>query len=170
MSCKFAGTKNGNLMFVEHTILLRRKCEHPTLGNNGPNFSKYIFFEKNICFHMNVVILRYRNCGGEIGKTYIKPSFSSCTCRTTLIQSALDTAMSGASNVRSLDIFGPFRAILRRWKVENFWKKHWKNGILNLNFELPGAWFSKNRQKCLSAVAKSFLRVVWCYNLYQELA
>ena len=69
---------------------------------------------------MNVVILRYRNCDEENGKTYIKVSFPGCTCRTTLIQSALDTAMSGASNARSLDIFGPFPTILRRWKVENF--------------------------------------------------
>ena len=38
-----------------------------------------------------------------------------------------------------------------------------------LDFGLLGVWFSKNRQKCLSAVAKSFLRIVWCYNLYQEL-
>ena len=70
--------------------------------------------------YMNVVILRYRNCGDENGKTYIKPSFSSCTCRTTLIQRAPDRAMSGASNARSLDIFGQFPTILRRWKVKNF--------------------------------------------------
>ena len=38
-----------------------------------------------------------------------------------------------------------------------------------LKFGLLGVWFSKNRQKCLSAVAKSFLRVTWCYNLYQTL-
>ena len=120
--------------------------------------------------YMNAVILRYRNCGGKNGETYIKPSFSSCTCRTTLIQRALDKGMSCASNARSPDIFGPFPTILRHWKVENFWKKHWKNGILNLNFELPGAWFSKNRQKSLSAVAKSFLRVAWCSKLYQKIA
>ena len=70
--------------------------------------------------YMNVVILRYRNCVEENGKTYIKPSFSSCKCRATLIQSALDSAMSGASTARSFDIFGPFPTILRRWKVENF--------------------------------------------------
>ena len=78
--------------------------------------------------------------------------------------------MSGASNARSLDIFEPFPAILRHWEVENFWKKQSENGILILKFELPGVSFSKNREKSLSAVAKSFLRVVWCSNLYQTIA
>ena len=119
---------------------------------------------------MNVVILRCRNCEGENRKIYIKPSFSTCTCPMTLIQNALDRTMSGASNARSLDIFEPFPAILRHWEVENFWKKHSKNGILNLNFELPGVSFSKHRQKLFSAVAKSVLRVVWCCKLYQKIA
>ena len=43
------------------------------------------------------------------------------------------------------------------------------DSILNLNFQLPGAWFSKNRQKSLSADAKSFLRVGWCCKLYQKI-
>ena len=43
-------------------------------------------------------------------------------------------------------------------------------GLEIFKFGLLGVWFSKNRQKCLSAVAKSFLRVVWCSNLYQKLA
>ena len=39
-----------------------------------------------------------------------------------------------------------------------------------LNFGSFGVWISKNRQKWLSAVAKSFLRVVWCSELYQKIA
>ena len=78
--------------------------------------------------------------------------------------------MSGASNARFLNIFEPFPAILRHLEVENFWKKHQKVDILNLNFRLPGMWFSKNRQKSLSAVAKSFLRIAWCCKLYQKIA
>ena len=39
-----------------------------------------------------------------------------------------------------------------------------------LNFGSFGMWISKNRQKWLSAVAKSFLRVVWCSKLYQNIA
>ena len=62
---------------------------------------------------MNVVILRYRNCVEENEKIYIRPSFSVCTCRTTLIQSALNRTMSGASNARSLNIFEPFPTVLR---------------------------------------------------------
>ena len=31
-----------------------------------------------------------------------------------------------------------------------------------------GGWFSKNRQKLLSAIAISFLRVGWCCKLYQQ--
>ena len=38
-----------------------------------------------------------------------------------------------------------------------------------LKFGLLGVWFSKNRQKFLSTVANLFLRVTWCYNLYQTL-
>ena len=72
---------------------------------------------------MNVVILRCKNCEDENRKIYIKPSFSACVCRTTPIQSALDKAMSGASNARSLDIFEPFLTFLGHWKVENFRKK-----------------------------------------------
>ena len=45
---------------------------------------------------MNVVILRCRNFEEENWKIYIKPSFSACTCRTTLIQSALDSPDPGA--------------------------------------------------------------------------
>ena len=78
--------------------------------------------------------------------------------------------MSGASNARFLNIFEPFPAILRHLEVENFWKKRQKGEILNLNFRLPGISFSKNRQKSLSAAAKSFLRVVWCCKLYQKIA
>jgi len=33
-----------------------------------------------------------------------------------------------------------------------------------------GVWFSKNRPKYFSAVAKSFLRVKWCFKLYQKFA
>ena len=38
-----------------------------------------------------------------------------------------------------------------------------------LKFGLLGISFSKTRQQCLSIVAKSFLRVAWCYNLYPTL-
>ena len=63
---------------------------------------------------MNVVILRCKNCEDENRKIDIKPSFSACVCHMTPIESALDKTMSGASNARSLDIFGPFPTILRR--------------------------------------------------------
>ena len=73
--------------------------------------------------YMNLVILRCRNCEDENRKIYIKPSFSACVCSTTPNQNALDKAMSGASNARSLDIFEPFLTFLQHWKVENFRKK-----------------------------------------------
>ena len=69
---------------------------------------------------MNVVILRRKNCDEENGTTYIKQPISACTCRTTLIQRALDRAKSGASNARFRDIFEPFPTILRHLQVENF--------------------------------------------------
>ena len=42
--------------------------------------------------------------------------------RMTMIQSALDTSMSRASNARSLDCIKTFSAFLRHPKVENFRK------------------------------------------------
>ena len=47
------------------------------------------------------------------------------------------------------------------WKKAFFWQ-------LILNFGSFGVSFSKNREKLLSAVAKSFLRVVWCCKLYEK--
>ena len=43
-----------------------------------------------------------------------------------------------------------------------------KKALFEVHFWGVGVWFSKNRQKLLSAAAKSFLRVVWCSKLYQE--
>ena len=51
----------------------------------------------------------------------------------------------------------------QKFLKSNFWP-------LILGFNSFEEWFSKNRQKLLSAVAKSFLRVVWCCKLYQMIA
>ena len=88
----------------------------------------------------------------------------------TFIQTAFDRSVSQLSNARFLNWFKPFLASVRHWKVENSWKTRSNPWISKSEFEAVGVSFSKNRQKWLSTVAKSFLRVVKCYNLYQEIA
>ena len=105
--------------------------------------------------------------GRDSAKQYI---YDTSTCRMTFIQTAFDRSVSQLSNARFPNWFKPFLASVRHWKVQNSWKTRSNPWISKSEFEAVGVSFSKNRQKWLSAVAKSFLRIVWCWKLYQKIA
>ena len=82
---------------------------------------------------MNAVILRCKVNGEKTLATYICLYILSSTCRTDLIQSALDRGGSGASGKNFSSKFGPFFASLGGFEVTRLVKKR-RNFELNLSF------------------------------------
>ena len=66
---------------------------------------------------MNAVILGSKVNGDETQATYICLYILGSTCRTDLIQSALDRTVSRLSNARSLNIFESFFTTLDNFEV-----------------------------------------------------
>ena len=77
-----------------------------------------------------------------------------------LIQNALDRSVSGAHLKIFFVAFGPFKNFLSTSEPKKLIEICVNLQNISQHFSSFGVWFSKTRQKCLSAVAKSFLRVV----------